>query len=152
MLKWLPAVFVAVLAEPDVSCILQTHRNTSELQVDGEGNELKPKFCKQGTQQLDFEGVLVGTTFSADFPVGEAAPGDCEMLAAVCKVHSVIKVATAREPNEAAAESKRLRPHAGTKALGCIVALCEQVVCGPSCCNGYRCGSLLDAHLNVLFL
>ena len=79
------------------------------------------------------------TFFSADFPVGEAAPGDCEMLAAVCKVHSVIKVATAREPNEAAAESKRLRPHAGTKALGCIVALCEQVVCGPSCCSGYRC-------------
>ena len=63
MLKWLPAVFVAVLAEPDASCILQTHRNTSELQVDGEGNELKPKFCKQGTQQLDFEGFKHGDKF-----------------------------------------------------------------------------------------
>ena len=65
MLKWLPlpVYFVAVLAEPDASCMLQAkHNSTSELATDADSTFF-PIFCKQGIAELDFEDFKHGDKF-----------------------------------------------------------------------------------------
>ena len=65
MLKWLPfsVYFVAVLAEPDASCMLQAkHSSTSELATEA-NSTFFPIFCKQGTVDLDFEAFKHGDKF-----------------------------------------------------------------------------------------
>ena len=60
MLKWLtlPVYFLAALAEPDASCMLQAARHNSTAT-----DEQVKKFCKQGTADLDFEDFNHGDKF-----------------------------------------------------------------------------------------